>query len=178
MADFSQEPDDTPIQAAEPFLSVRTYNCLAHNYGPRKGKDILTVGEIRAASNAELLRIENFGLKSLRETRQVLGTIPIRQANKKVRDPWTGKDSRVACQNCRYWYKEDDGFGECRRNAPTSFLPELLRIRLNGRKSHEDSLRGGDKLCGWPTTPEYAWCGEFNPMLTHTDEHDDNETMQ
>ena len=55
--------DDTPVKDLE--LSTRTAHCL-HNEG------LKTVGEVMAKRDGELLRIPNFGQKSLRELKQVL----------------------------------------------------------------------------------------------------------
>lgn len=46
-------------------ISVRAYNCL-------KNKGIVTVGQLRLMSISQLLRIENLGVKTLREIQQAL----------------------------------------------------------------------------------------------------------
>jgi DNA-directed RNA polymerase alpha subunit len=48
---------DTPLEALE--LSTRTFNCLRYDYK--------TVGEALLVSDKDLLRIPNFGKKSLAE---------------------------------------------------------------------------------------------------------------
>ena len=55
--------DLTPVRDLP--LTVRTDNCL-HNEG------LKTVGEVLARSDIELLRMPNFGKKSLRELKEVL----------------------------------------------------------------------------------------------------------
>jgi DNA-directed RNA polymerase alpha subunit len=56
--------DDTAIEYLP--LSVRAYNTLA-NAG------VKTAGQARHASDAQLLKIKNFGKGTLREVRQLLG---------------------------------------------------------------------------------------------------------
>lgn len=55
--------DETPL--SELYLSVRTTRCLTH-FGFR------TVGDLAGKTDDELLGISQFGLKSLRELREVL----------------------------------------------------------------------------------------------------------
>ena len=51
-------------------ISVRTYNCL-------KNLDIRTVGDLASTTEAELLRIQNFGRRSLGELKEVLGNLGV-----------------------------------------------------------------------------------------------------
>ena len=60
MSDF---PDDMLIEQFS--LSCRAHNCLVNNEGVR------TVGEVRAKSDVELLRLPNFGRKSLNEMYEI-----------------------------------------------------------------------------------------------------------
>ena len=52
-------------------FSVRTSNCFANLH-------IRTVADLLEYSEAELLRTENFGRKSLNETKEVLGTMGLK----------------------------------------------------------------------------------------------------
>jgi len=49
-------------------LSVRTYNCL-------KNAGITTVRELLTQSEADLIRLKNFGRKQLNELKEVLGSL-------------------------------------------------------------------------------------------------------
>lgn len=62
-------PHDTPI--SQLGLSVRTSNCIANNI-----EGINTVGDLIKKSHSELLRIGNFGRKSLNELEMVLNAPP------------------------------------------------------------------------------------------------------
>ena len=55
--------DDTTVKDLE--LSARAENCL-HNEG------LKTIGEVSAKSDGDLLRIPNFGRKSLRELKEAI----------------------------------------------------------------------------------------------------------
>jgi hypothetical protein len=52
-------------------ISVRTYNCL-------RNEDVKLVGDLVKMTEAELLRIPNFGRKSLNEIREVLGGMSLK----------------------------------------------------------------------------------------------------
>ena len=49
-------------------FSVRTYNCL-------KKANVLTIGELAAISENDLMNIRNFGRKSLNEVKEKLGQL-------------------------------------------------------------------------------------------------------
>jgi hypothetical protein len=61
--------------------SVRTHNCLLNNFHtdpwthqPRPGvKPLVTLGDLVRLTEAELLRVPNFGRKSLQEVKEILG---------------------------------------------------------------------------------------------------------
>mgnify|MGYP006296711583 FL=1 len=53
----------TPVDALE--LTVRTYNCL-------KAENIFTIGDLVRRTELELLRMPNFGRKSLTEVKEIL----------------------------------------------------------------------------------------------------------
>jgi hypothetical protein len=62
--------------------SVRTHNCLLNNFHrdrdgqPAPGKKpLVTLRDLVQVTEAELLRVPNFGRKSLREVKEVLGSI-------------------------------------------------------------------------------------------------------
>ena len=61
-------PDEMLVEDLEKTLSTRTYWCLTQhwNYKP-------TLGEVRQARDAELLRIDNFGKRCLEEVRALIG---------------------------------------------------------------------------------------------------------
>lgn len=52
------------------------------------------------------------------------------------------------CDVCKYWQREGDHFGECRRNAPTPQNKDL-REPIGA---------------WWPATNDDDWCGEFQPV--------------
>jgi hypothetical protein len=80
-------------------LSTRIANCLV-NAG------IETEAQLRAMTNAELLRLPNFGGVCLRQVRSVLEAHPERQVSPQ-------------CDNCRFWkLTHHDYPGECHRHAP------------------------------------------------------------
>lgn len=60
--DFFQEAS---IEKLAPLLSKRAYTCLVN-------EDIRTIGQLKKKSDAELLRIPNFGKKSLQEIKEAL----------------------------------------------------------------------------------------------------------
>jgi DNA-directed RNA polymerase alpha subunit len=78
--------DDFPV--SELGLSVRSKKRLERDYR--------TVGEVRAASDWELLRDSNFGRVSLNEVRELLGTsanpAPIDAGCIRDRDEWRIKE--------------------------------------------------------------------------------------
>ena len=53
-------------------LSVRTLNCLVHDWRTRKWKEIDTLGDLVQLSRTDLLKIRNFGKKSLGEVADLL----------------------------------------------------------------------------------------------------------
>ena len=62
--------------------SVRAHNCLLNNFHvdmngrPREGvKPLVTLGDLVQTTESELLRVPNFGRKSLNEVKQVLGCV-------------------------------------------------------------------------------------------------------
>lgn len=69
LSDYSltlkQSPDSLNKLVGELELSVRTVNCL-------KNAGIETIGELTRLSESDLLRIQNFGQKSLNELKDVL----------------------------------------------------------------------------------------------------------
>ena len=72
MVDWRGAPitDDTLIDELE--LSVRSMNCLRNNV-PGKQPRAVTVGDVIGWTDAELMRIPNFGKISLKEVRDVIG---------------------------------------------------------------------------------------------------------
>lgn len=56
------------------------------------------------------------------------------------------------CPNCRFWWVDKSGFGQCRRFPPTP------------------TVKDGRAL--WPVTSSGDWCGEWSPasqeQLDHT----------
>jgi hypothetical protein len=51
-------------------ISIRTYNCL-------KNLGIRTVGQLATMTEAELLRTQNFGRKSMKDLKDILGTFGV-----------------------------------------------------------------------------------------------------
>jgi hypothetical protein len=51
-------------------ISVRTYNCL-------KNLGIRTVGQLATTTEAELLRTQNFGRRSMKELKEILSTLGV-----------------------------------------------------------------------------------------------------
>ncbi len=54
------------------------------------------------------------------------------------------------CDNCKFWHRLTDDFGDCHRNAPvvTSNKPKDSRL-----------------FAMWPETDSDDWCGEFLPVV-------------
>lgn len=79
----------------ELYLSVRTYNCV-------KDAGIKTIGELAEFGPIRLLRIKNFGIKSLREVMLVLkdAGVPLREPNE--------EELKSALWR-RYWEKAKEG---------------------------------------------------------------------
>ena len=69
--------ENVPIDELE--ISVRTYNCI-------KNLGIRTVGQLAATTEAELLRIQNFGRTSLREVKEVLSNLGVQLGSTTILD--------------------------------------------------------------------------------------------
>jgi len=70
----SQISLDSPIRVLERHLSMRTFNCLKN-----KDSGVTTIGDILTKSDAKLLEISHFGLKSLTELKEVLEKLDIQR---------------------------------------------------------------------------------------------------
>ena len=60
--------DNTPIEDLE--LSVRAFNCL-------KRAGICTVGELRAMTDEDFMKVRNLGKKCMNEIKEILATVPL-----------------------------------------------------------------------------------------------------
>lgn len=54
----------------------------------------------------------------------------------------------LGCHNCKFWQKDDDDVGNCRR-----YPPAVLHDESDG------------VFCVWPWTEPESWCGEHSVKL-------------
>lgn len=51
----------------------------------------------------------------------------------------------IECRSCKFWHKDYDDTGQCRRHCPTCIFDALAP----------------DALSVWPMTASSDWCGEY-----------------
>ncbi|WP_410052228.1 DNA-directed RNA polymerase subunit alpha C-terminal domain-containing protein [Bradyrhizobium sp. SZCCHNS30582] len=144
-------------------LSVRTYMCF-------KNEGIRFIGEFAQKSEAELLRIPNFGRKSLNELKEVLAQVGL-HLGQDLPD-WPPPDIEVLSQQAAKLLERADEFelsvrsASCLKNAGINYVGELvqkseiemLRTPNFGRKSLNEikellaasGLHFGMDLSRWP----------------------------
>lgn len=61
--------------AADLALPIESLNLQSRSYNALRRRGILTVGELVAHSEADLLDIRNFGTKSIEEVKEALGSL-------------------------------------------------------------------------------------------------------
>ena len=67
----------------------------------------------------------------------------------------------AACVNCKYWLKQSESSGECRRRAPqvVAYTESKTEGSMGEYREAVDSYTRSE----WPTTLAEEWCGEYEP---------------
>lgn len=68
----------------------------------------------------------------------------------------------ACCRECVFWEPssagDDSATGECRRHAPTAFVPLMVP---HHPERYDDDGDQYETNADWPRTGETDWCGEF-----------------
>jgi hypothetical protein len=70
------------------------------------------------------------------------------------------------CENCRFYGKNDDKWGFCRRYAPRlapgdSGANAVFHIGAIDERDYIEQLKHRADWARWPATTKASWCGEF-----------------